>query len=233
MLMLFLAAIGPAAGQTVSLLNGAELSMQGLNLTVANCSLVLAGWQQASCASGGLALQAIGGSPGTVGYQLAYNGNGSNGINNTALVGGDDLFQVSFTLAVATNETGSTVSAATLTTTGAGTNCAPFCGADIIASQRFSAAAGGGDLAVNLLSSPTASLILTNASAFTINEIVSMNPPNSWEDDCWDPSTLNLGSVRQTFKTVAEPATVALLLTGIGGLALARSRRRRANRPRL
>lgn len=226
MLALCLTAVAPAGAQTVPLLNGGELSMNGLNLTVSNCSLVLAGWQQANCASGDLVLQAIGGGRGSVAYRLAYGGGGD--IDNKNQVGDDNLFQLSFTLAVATNQPGSMVSAATLAATGGGTNCSPFCGADITAHQTFSAAVGGGNLAVNLASSPSASLILSKASAFTINEIVTMAPGNSWQDDdCWDPSALNLGSVQQTFATAPEPAAIALLLTGIGGLAIARRRWRR------
>jgi hypothetical protein len=216
----------PGWAQTVPLLNGSHLSMTGLNLTVSNCSLVVAGWQQSSCAAGNLVLQAASGSRGTVSYQLAWNGTGTNPMSNTSQVGNDDMFQLSFTLGVATNQPGSKVSAATLTTIGAGNNnCSPFCGADLTAHQSFSAAAGGGSLTADLLTAPSASLTLAKAASFMINETVTLTPDGTNQHNQeFNPYTLNLGSVKETFATAPEPAAVVILLTGLGGLALMRRR---------
>ena len=46
-------------------------------------------------------------------------------------------------------------------------------------------------------------------------------------ENCWDPETLVLNSVRQTFSTIREPAAVISLVIGIGGLAMVRPRLRR------
>ena len=219
-----LTATVPARAQTVPLLNGSQLSMTGLNLTVSNCTLVVAGWQQSSCAAGNLVLQAMSDSRNTVSYQLAYNGTGSNSISNVTQVGADNLFQLSFILSVTTNKPGSKISTATLTTIGAGgKDCSPFCGADLTASQSFSAAAGGSSVTADLLTSPSANLTLTKASAFAINEAITMNPSGQNQfTGGFNPETLNLGSVRETFATAPEPAAIALLLTSIGGLTLVR-----------
>jgi hypothetical protein len=209
-------------------MDGSVLSLNGLNLTVSNCTLILAGWQQSSCAAGDLALQAVSESRGTVGYQLVGNGSGPNGTDIFAAVGGgmynSGLYQVSFTLSAATNQAGSMVSGATLSTAGSDDyGCFWYCGSSVTASQNFSAAAGGGTLTADMLSAPTVSTVLAQAKAFTIAETVTMN---SWgpqqNEDCWDPQTLDLGSVTQTFKTVTEPAPILVLLSGIAGLVLAR-----------
>jgi hypothetical protein len=217
----------------VSLLNGSVLSMNGLNLTVLNCTLILAGWQQASCAAGDLALQAVGGSRGSVGYGLAGDGTGANGTDIFAAAGGGffngGLYQVSFTLGVATNQPGSTVSAATLSVTGADTyGCNLFCGSSITASQTISAAAGGGTLAADLRTAPMVSAVVARTSAFTINEIVTVNSygPTVYGGD-WDPETVRLSAVRQTFATIVEPRTIMLVLGGIVALMVARRWKRR------
>ena len=215
----------------VSLMNGSVLSMNGLNLTVSNCTLILAGWQQTSCAAGNLSLQAVSGGRGTVSYQIAGNGGGANGTNIFSAVGGGShnsgLYQLSFTLGVATNQPGSTVSSANLTTYGSDNyGCWRYCDSTVTTSQSFSVAAGGGNLKADLLSAPAASLILAKASAFTINETVTMNSfgPEQYAEH-HDKETIVLSSVRQTFATAPEPATITLLLVGIGGLAVVRRRR--------
>jgi hypothetical protein len=228
MFALWLTVAVPARAQTVSLLNGSQLSMTGLNLIVSNCALVVAGWQQATCAAGNLVLQAMSGDRNTVSYQLAYNGSGSSALSNVAQVGGENLFQLSFDLGVTTNQPGSKVSAATLTTIGAGSNCSPFCGADITTHQSFSAAAGGNSFTSSLLTSPSVHLILAQANSFTIKEVITLTPAGQNQYmDRFNPDTLNLGSVRETFATVPEPSAIALLLTAMASLALARSRRGR------
>jgi hypothetical protein len=222
--------IAAQPARAVSLMNGGVLSMNGLNLTVSNCSLVLAGWQQSSCAAGNLVLQAVSGSRGTVSYKIVGSGTGSNGTDIFAAVGGgynSGLYQLSFTLAVATNQTGSRVSGATLTTTGYDDyGCWLWCGSAISARQSFSAAAGGASLTSDLLSSPAVNTILTNANTFAINETVTMNSfgPEQYQDR-WNPEALALSSVLQTFSTISEPAALIPLLIGVGGLVIARSRR--------
>ena len=220
------AAAVPGRAQTVSLLNGSFLSMRGLSLTVSNCTLILAGWQQASCASGNLVLQAVSGSRNAVTFQMGWNGLGNMAINNVAHVGADDLFQLSFNETVTTTGQGSGVLATTVTTIDPGkTNCWPLCGGDLIAHEWFSAAAGGGNLTAHLLTTPTVSLTLTKSNSFTIAETVTMLPSDARQFmDGFNPDTLNLGLVRQTFATAPEPTTIVLLLTGLSGLGFARWR---------
>ncbi len=219
-----LAAAVPGRAQTISLLNGSFLSMRGLSLTVSNCSLILAGWQQASCASGNLVLQAVSGSRNGVTFQMGWNGLGNLAINNVAKVGTDDLFQLSFNESVTTAGQGSGATATTLTTIDPGkTNCWPLCGGDLFAHESFSAAAGGGNLTAHLLTTPTVSLTLTKSNAFTIAETVTMLPADVTQFmEGFNPDTLNLGLVRQSFAAAPEPATIALLLTGLGGLGFVR-----------
>jgi hypothetical protein len=218
----------PTHAQTVSLLNGSELSMAGLNLTVSNCVMIIAGWRQSSCAAGNLVLQAVSGSRGTSSYQLAWNSDGTNGTSNIYSVGGPGLYQVSFALAVATTQSGSSIDAATLIALSGGNGyCGWPCSGDLTASQAFSAAAGGKHLTADLLSAATVSSSLTKASAFSISETVTMN--TTYIDQLmggYNPDTPDLGLVRETFAKATEPASIALLLGGLGGLAALRSRRR-------
>jgi hypothetical protein len=69
------------------------------------------------------------------------------------------------------------------------------------------------------------SLTLVKAAAFMVSEIVTLNPDGTGEyNHEFNPYTLNLGSVKETFATASEPAAMAILLTGLGGIALVRRR---------
>ena len=218
----------PLHAQSVPLLNGSNLSLAGLNLVVSNCSLVLAGSQQSSCASGNLVLQTATSSRGTVAYRLAWYGsnrdgedNNQNGENNNQdgqnnnQDGQNNKYQVSFTLNVTT---GSTLSAATLTTPSTQ-------GADLNTHQVFSAAVGGGSLTVDSQASQSATRILAKATAFVIIETVALNitDMNQFREG-FDPDAPKLNLVTQTFTAAPEPAAIAILLSGLSGIAVVRRR---------
>jgi hypothetical protein len=216
----------PAGAATVSLMNGSELSMTGLNLTVSNCVLVIAGWQQTSCAQGSLVLQTVSGGQGGSTYQLAWNSAGTYGLSNGNQVGGSGMYELSFSLAVAATQPGSHVTATTLTALNAGAaNCgSQQCSGDLNVSQAYSAAAGGGQLTADLQTSAIVSSTLTNTSEFMLNETVTIDAAylNQMMDG-YNPDTPDLALVSQKLAPASEPTTIALLLTGVGGLLFARS----------
>lgn len=231
-LALCLFAAVPARTQTVSLMNGGQLSMTGLNLTVSNCVIVIGGWRQSSCAAGNLVLQAVNGGRNSSIFQLAWNSNANNGMSNAVQVGPSSMYQLSFALAIASRQAGSLIDATTLTALGAGGYCGSPCGSDLTASQTYSAAAGGVRLTADLLTAASVSSTLTKASAFTINEIVTMNTSYLNQlTNGYNPDVPYMGLVKQTITTTLEPASIVLLLSGLGGLAFVRSRHGERIRP--
>ena len=226
-LIFLLFAATPARTQTVSLLNGSQLSMTGLKLTVSNCAIVIAGWQQTSCAAGNLVMQAVSGGRDASIYQIAWDSDGNNGLSNAVQVGPSSMYQLSFALAVATVQPASLVNATTLTALSAGGGyCQTPCGSDLTASQAYSAAAGGMHITADLLTAASVSATLTRANAFTINEIVTMNTTylNQLANG-FDPDVPFMTLTRQSITTTMEPASILLLVSGIAGLVLLRSRR--------
>jgi PEP-CTERM motif len=217
------AAIPGARAQSVEIYNGAVLSMDGLNLTVGGCTLTTASLSSCS-SSDGIYLQGISTGRGTVTYEVIGAGGGavfslaqSSGVTDT----------LQFTLTVATNQPNSTVGSGDLTLNGSTYNSSTK---HVTATQSFAAnspsPAPAGLTSSSLYLNYAATTQSTGAVSFTNNPLLSsFQVTTTLSANPSSGSVVKLNSAVETFKTVPEPASITVLLLGIGGLAAARRRR--------
>jgi len=222
--LLLIAAAPGAWAQSTELFTGGTLTLDGLTLKVDSCSLTTA---TASSCSGtdGIFLEGISTGRGTVSYEVIGASGGpvfSLASNATA----DD--SLSFTLTVATNQTGSTIGSGDLTLNGATSSSTTH---HVTAAQSFAANSASpapkGLTSDSLFLASSATTQTTGVESFTNNSLLSsFQVTNTLFASPAPGTTVKLSSVVETFKTVSEPASLGVLLFGLAGLAMARRQTR-------
>lgn len=207
------------SASAIALLNGSSLSVNGLNISVANCMLTLGGVNQPDCAAGNLEIVSDTGP----GASIRIQGVGGGNIFSAAL--GSGLYDVSFTLNISAVLPGTTVSEARLGMTGSatGTPAGPVViGGLVSVGENVVGTSNDGNMNVNLAGGPTtASRTFAPITTFSVMKDLKLNAavPGS--------GTLTLAYVTQSYLPAPEPAAIGLMLTGLAGLAASRRRKSR------
>jgi len=206
------------SASAVALLNGNSLSVNGLNISIADCQLTLAGSAQPSCAAGNLEIVADAGPGASIRIQGAGGGN----IFSAAL--GSGLYDVNFTLNISAINPGTTVTQASMAIAGSATGSAsglPWSllpvGALVSAGETVSGTSNDGNINVNLVTPTTGSRSFAATNSFSVSKDLKLNAVAG-------SGLLTLAYVTQSYTPAPEPATIGLLLAGIGGIAAARRR---------
>jgi hypothetical protein len=240
MLGLFLMAAMPQAwaqiGSPIVLDNystsGKTLSLYGLTFSISSCKE-----NGVTCSStDGLVLEGVSSGRGTITVEVANATAGSAALSQTNGSSATNSLALTLTVSPTAGYPGSTmVSAATLTAAGVDTYSCSTGHSSCAASVNDTATFNGitispgvltADLA-NQAGTQTASQPSTSVTAdnsFTVAESVSLrtNDSSSW----YNGSTLQLNTLALKFTTTPEPASITILMLGLGGLAVARRRRR-------
>jgi hypothetical protein len=132
------------AACAVALINGSTLSVSGLNITVADCQLTMAGTTGLNCSAGNLEFLA------TTGPNASIKIEGVDGGNLFSAALGSGLYDVSFTLNITASVVGTKVSAVSLgiagSTTSTGTctvsPCWPFSLGNLVSAGESVSVAG-------------------------------------------------------------------------------------------
>lgn len=205
-----------------ALLNGSVLSVNGLNIVVANCQLTLGGAAQSSCAPGNLEFIADAGPGASIRIQGAGGGN----IFSAAL--GSGLYDVTFTLNISAINPGTTVNSAALAMFGSatGTLNAPLGALPVggLVSVGETVTPFGGpsqNMNVNLAAATSSSVAFSSVGTLSVVKDLKLNAALP------GVGTLTLSHVTQSYLPAPEPATIGLFLLGVGGIAAARNRLRR------
>ncbi len=206
----------------VALLNGNSLSVNGLNISIADCQLTLAGVNQASCAAGNLEIESDEGP----GASIRIQGIGGGNIFSAAM--GSGLYDVSFNLNISAISPGTTVNQVSMGIAGSasGTIAPPFnilpINSLVSAAEVISGTSNNGTINTSLLST-TGSRSFAPVSSFSVNKDLKLNALAG-------SGNLTLAYVTQSYLPAPEPATIGLVLAGLGGIAVARRRRARLAR---
>jgi hypothetical protein len=219
----------PGAWAQTELLVGNTLTLDGIQLEVASCSVTIGGNAQSNCSS--ISMEQVSTGRDTLSYELIGTGGGP-ALSDTSDTATSSLALVLTATANSGFHPAGTVvtSAATLTTLGYMNFTGGTTGTVAQASTAFSGgttaatltdnltakAAGSGEQTV--VSSP-ASTFSPSTASFTITEDLTLNPNGK------SISALSLNQITLKLTTTPEPATVSLVLLGLGGLAIARRRR--------
>lgn len=207
------------SASAVALLNGSTLSVNGLDIIVAGCSLTLGGAAQASCAPGNLEIVEDTTGPGA---SIRIQGVGGGNIFSAAL--GAGLYDVTFTLNI-TSTLPVTVSEARLGISGSAIGV-PFLpvaiGGLVSAGENIIGTSNDGNMNVNLAGGPTTvSRAFSPVTSFSVVKDLKLNAAVP------GLGFLTLASVTQSYLPAPEPATIGLMLAGVGGMALVRRRKAR------
>jgi hypothetical protein len=236
-LALIAGASGARAQQAIGLVANDSFDLYGLNVDVSGCTIGLNGATATACsATNKLELLQVASPTNTITYEITGYGGASPGSTpSAALSASSGTSQLNLTLLVTPNASYHTdttrVTGATLTSAGddafdfgsggtaakasaafsAGTTAAPLTAA---LTPQVTRGTPAGQMAANgpdSFSSPSAS--------FTITENLELDPNNH------SVNLLSLSSVALKFTTTPEPASIAMLLAGLAGIALVRRRR--------
>lgn len=214
---------------------GGSVTANGVTISVASCSLKLGGSNQSSCSVLNAEMVVVTGTD----AQIKIGGNGGTDLFSTANIVGtanerNGLNDMNVTLDVTyaaglINYVGATLTGAV---TGTATNAIKTKElAYVSLSETFSGVVGATNIVgLSLAALPAntfSGTVSANSGTFTgvhtlqVTKDIRLDPTGLKGVD-----SLSLSNVTQTFKKVPEPAAIAILLVGLGGLAVARRRRR-------
>jgi hypothetical protein len=203
----------------VSLANGKSVSAYGLTATIQNFSCT------ATC-SGDDRLEFVSSGRGTIMFEIVNTTAGSAIFTNSTTTSKTMSLDLVITPNASYLPAGEKVSAAVLTTTGVdkATSGSPI----VRASAAFAASTGAGTLTDTLVVgtgaspqtiSPASKSFTTTSNSFTVTETLTINPNGALG------TSLSLNLLALKLSTVPEPATGALIVVGVTGLAMVRRRR--------
>jgi hypothetical protein len=228
---------GARAQQAIGLVAGDAFNLYGLNVDVSGCSIGLNGATATACtATNKLELLQVVSPTNTITFDVVgYSGASPGSTTSAALTASSGTSQLNLTLLVtpdASYHTSTTrVTGATLTAVGDDAFDRSTGGTSAQASAAFSAGTTATQLTAALtpqvtMGTPTLqtvpngpSSLSPNSASFTITENLELNPNNH------SVNLLSLNSVALKFTTTPEPASIALLLAGLAGIAVVRRRR--------
>jgi hypothetical protein len=223
-----MAAVSGAGAQTsIPLTVGQNFSLEGINLKIASCT----GTGGASCA--GAELLSVSSSRGVISFEIIGTGGGSAALSESSASSTSDVLTVGITVADTSNSSRqvTSASASTVGTYNLGSCSSTPCSTTPIAqgAATLSVATGGTPLLDQLSSSKTTqqtvpsgplTVSTPSTSSMTLTETLTLN------DEKLNVSTFNIYSQLITLHATPEPATLSIMLLGLGGLAVARRRRR-------
>lgn len=236
-LALIAAIPGARAQQVMGLVSGNSFNLYGLNVDVSGCTIGLNGASATACAaSNKLELLQVASPTNSITYEvIGYTGASPGSTTSAALSATSGLSQLNLTLLVTPNASYHTnttrVTGATLTAVGDDAFKLGSSGTTAKASAAFSAGTTAATLtsaltpqvtqgAPTLQTVPNGPNSFSPASAsFTITENLELDPHGH------SVNFLSLSSVALKFTTTPEPASIAMLLAGLAGIALVRRRR--------
>jgi hypothetical protein len=236
-LTLIAAAPVARAQQVVGLVGGDSFNLYGLNVEVSSCTIGLNGSSAAACsASNKLELLQVASPTNSITFEVVgYTGALPGSTTSAALSATGGVSQLNLKLVVTPNASYSTnttrVTGATLTSVGYDTFKSSDSGTTAKASAAFSAGTTASTLTAALApaasrGTPTLQTVAGGpnsfspvSASFTITENLELDPNGH------SVNLLSLRSVALRFTTTPEPASIAVLLAGLGGIAMVRRRR--------
>jgi hypothetical protein len=217
--LLLIGGTSSAWASEVAFGNNASLALYGFTFQVSNCSLEISGTSESSCSGHNLELESVSTGRDTITVEVAPT-SGSYALQST----NGAMTSLSYTL-TATQQTGNTqFSAATLSTTGSNTYTCKSGGCSTTYSGAVSSSG------TNFLTVALAQNATQNSSNYSLGSPVngfSVQQNVTLDGNNLNGSTLALSTLALTLHTTPEPASIAILLVGLGSLAVARRRRRR------
>jgi len=219
--LLLIGGASSAWASEVAFGNSASLSLYGFTFAVSSCSLEISGTSESSCSGHNLELESVSTGRDTITIELAPAA-GSYALQST----NGAMTSLSYTL-TATQQTGATqFSAAMLATTGSNAYTCKSGGCSTTYSGAVSSS-GTNFLTVALAQNQTTNSSSLYSQSPSVNGFVVQENVTLDGNNLANGSTLALSTLAMTMHTTPEPASVAILLVGLGSLAVARRRRRR------
>jgi hypothetical protein len=228
---------GARAQQAIGLVSGDSFNLYGLNVDVSGCTIGLNGATATACtATNKLELLQVASPTNTITYEvIGYTGASPGSTTSAALSATSGTSQLNLTLLVTPNASYGTnttrVTGATLTSVGEAAFTHSTSGTSAHASAAFSAGTTATTLTAALApqvrsGTPTVQTVSNGpnsfsptSASFTITENLELDPNGQ------SVNLLSLHSVALKFTTTPEPASIAMLVAGLAGIALVRRRR--------